>query len=108
MRCTIHKTEKLFPTKTRFGVRYSCPVKGCTIALWDGSTSTPADYQTRQARVRAHNAFDALWKSGTLTRHNAYTKLAAYLKLPKRKVHIGRFNQQQCNQAIDFSKIIMR
>ncbi len=53
--------------KTQFGVRFQCPMAGCTVACWDGSTSTPADYETRQARIAAHDPFDYLWKSGMFT-----------------------------------------
>lgn len=102
MRCIIHSTRELEPTKTKYGIRYSCPVGGCTVVQWDGSTSTPADFATRQARIEAHSWFDALWQSGIFSRKKAYKKLAAYLGLSKKKTHIGYFNLEQCKRTIDF------
>ena len=102
MRCTIHSARELELTRTKFGIRYSCPVGGCTVVLWNGSTSTPADFATRQARIEAHSWFDALWQSGLFSRKKAYKKLAAHLGLSKKKTHIGRFDIEQCKCTIDF------
>jgi len=106
MRCTIHSARELEPTKTKYGTRYSCPVGGCTVVQWDGSTSTPADFATRQARIEAHSWFDALWQSGIFSRKRAYKKLAAHLDLPARKTHIGHFNKDQCHRTIDFCRAL--
>jgi len=102
MRCTIHSARELEPTKTKYGIRWDCPVGGCTVVLWDGSTSTPADYATRQARIEAHSWFDALWQSGIFSRKKAYRKLAEHLGLSRKKTHIGRFDKEQCKRTIDF------
>lgn len=107
MKCTIHSSRELVPTETQYGVRYSCPVGGCTVVLWAGSTSTPADYETRQVRIRAHDAFDRLWKSGSLTRYACYRQLAKYLKLSREQVHIGMFDIKQCEAVIQFSEAIV-
>lgn len=104
MKCTVHSARELVPAETQFGIRWECPVGGCTVVLWDGSTSTPADYATRQARIEAHEHFDRLWKSGVFSRNRAYRKLAKYLGLPKRKAHIGHFNIALCQRTIDFCR----
>ena len=106
MKCSIHSARELIPKKTKYGIRYSCPVGGCTVVQWDGSTSTPADFTTRQTRIAAHEVFDTIWKSGILTRTEAYKKLAAYLGITIKATHIGHFNQAQCNQTIEFSEQI--
>jgi DNA (cytosine-5)-methyltransferase 1 len=51
--CPTHQ-ERLMACHTRYGVRMACPVDGCTVACWDGATSTPADQETRDARIAAH------------------------------------------------------
>lgn len=106
MKCTIHSARELEPTQTKYGIRYNCPVGGCTVVLWDGSTSTPADFATRQARIEAHHWFDALWQSGIFSRKKAYRKLAKHLGLSRKATHIGHFNIEQCRYAIDFCKSI--
>lgn len=106
MRCTIHSARELEPTKTKYGVRYSCPVGGCTVVLWNGSTSTPADFATRQARIEVHEWFDTLWQSGIFSRKKAYKKLAVYLGLSPKKTHIGHFDIEQCKRTIEFCKAV--
>lgn len=106
MKCTIHSARELVACKTKYGTRYGCPVGGCTVVLWSGSTSTPADYATRQMRIEAHSWFDALWQSGIFSRQRAYKKLAKYLGLSPRKTHIGCFSKEQCERTIDFCRAI--
>ncbi len=59
-----------------------------------------ADMETRAARVSAHDAFDALWKTRGMSRGDAYRWLAGALGLPKDACHIGRFSVEQCRQAV--------
>ncbi|KKK70910.1 hypothetical protein LCGC14_2919230 [marine sediment metagenome] len=48
--CPIHKC-KLVGSYTIYGLRFECPEVGCTVVCWSGSTSTPADYETRSMRI---------------------------------------------------------
>lgn len=102
--CTTHKLVQLEAQETRFGLRWSCPTDCCTVVLWDGSTSTPADYETRQARIEAHSWFDSLWQSGSYTRSGAYKALARYLRIPTRQTHIGHFDLKRCQQTIKYCR----
>lgn len=97
----------LVPQNTQYGIRYACPATYCTVVCWDGSTSTPADYDTRQARLEAHNAFDQLWKSGTFKRKEAYRQLAKYLGIAIRNTHIGRFDKDTALKVCDFAENIL-
>lgn len=100
--CPIHNT-KLKVTQTRYGPRFDCPEKDCTVVLWgNDETATPADFETRQARRKAHAAFDPLWRKKKIKRQRAYKKLAHYLNLPIEKTHIGAFSKQQCEKVIEF------
>lgn len=108
MKCSIHPKEELVSQQTKYGVRYACPILNCTVVCWDNSTSTPADYETRKARMLTHKVFDEVWKSGIMTRKEAYRRLAKYLELPKRQAHIGCFTLHQCNCAIDFCTALTR
>lgn len=102
MKCSIHSARELIPRKTKYGIRSFCPVGGCTVVSWNGSK--PADYSTRQARIKAHDLFDQIWKSGTLKRKNAYKKLACFLEIPIEKTHIATFDQEQCQRTIEFAE----
>lgn len=104
MLCPVHELTILTPQQTRYGVRYSCPALGCTVACWSGSTSTPADAETRAARSKCHDLFDPLWKrkSRFKTRGEAYRWLQVMMDLPKDRAHIGMFNLEQCQALFGF------
>lgn len=62
----------------------------------------PADKPTKEARIRAHEAFDVLWKTGKYKRGEAYKMLA---KLMEREVvHFGEFDLNECEMAIRLLK----
>ena len=60
----------------------------------------------RLKRMEAHRVFDALWKSGRMTRTEAYRWLAAQLHLPEGRAHIGGFEMDQCQNVIDLCRSI--
>jgi zinc-finger-containing domain len=59
-----------------------------------------ANAELRQWKIRAHEAFDPLWESGAMTRHEAYAKLARLMGLEEKDAHIGMFDVQQCRRMI--------
>jgi len=67
--CPEHKISLNY-TDTQYGKRYYCP--DCDVVLWEGSTSTPANYETRQLRIKRHALFDKRWKTkkNNATKHN--------------------------------------
>lgn len=99
--CPKHNI-RLEAKTTRFGTRLSCPAEGCTVVCWDGGTSTPADYETRQARRSAHARFDPLWQEQGMTKGQAYKQLAEYMGLEQKETHIGHFSEEQCEQVLAF------
>lgn len=64
---------------------------------------TLADAPLRQARKDCKAPFEALWKSGKLTRDQAYTELAAALGLKEGEAHFGWFDVDQCRRAQDWA-----
>lgn len=66
----------------------------------------PADMATRKARMRAHAAFDTLWKGGPLTRRGAYRWLRQTLSLSYEEGHIGRLTLTQCEALIAAVKLL--
>ena len=67
----------------------------------DGSPKgTPADYETREARKRAHAAFDAIWQSGKVRRDAAYYALAKALFITRSTCHIGMFDVELANAVV--------
>lgn len=93
---------------SRFGPFYGCSTwtatrcPGTHGAHPNGAPlGIPADHETKLARIRAHEAFDGLWRSGlTRSRRAAYRWLREALGLSKAEAHIGRFTRVQCEQLI--------
>ena len=61
---------------------------------------TLANRPLRRKRIDAHRAFDRLWKSGLMTKKQAYLWLQAKLDLPEREAHIGKFSLFRCEEVI--------
>jgi hypothetical protein len=92
--------------KTKWGLRHACPDRLCTVALWDRSTSTPADQETRTARRVTHMQLDTLWRRGLYHRTTLYACLAIVMKMTKAECHIGKMDQAQCARVRKFCKLI--
>tara|TARA_Y100000310_G_C20547820_1_gene746498 strand:- start:421 stop:813 length:393 start_codon:yes stop_codon:yes gene_type:complete len=97
-----------------WGPWYGCAMwvetgcKGAHGCHADGTPlGVPANTATKQARMRAHKAFDALWKreeGGTMRRKDAYAWLQKAMGLSADETHIGRFNEEQCAQVCTLVK----
>lgn len=61
-----------------------------------------ANKELRQARQRAHAAFDPIWKSGGMRRTAAYKWLAKAMSV--REIHIGQSNGPTCERIIEVCK----
>jgi hypothetical protein len=63
-----------------------------------------ANSELRALKSKAHKAFDPLWKSGKMTRKQAYTWLADNLNIPDYEAHIGMFDEARCLVLIKLIK----
>lgn len=64
----------------------------------------PANKETKQWRITAHDAFDTLWKprrSAPMSRGEAYRWLQDSMKLSPDDCHIGRFTIDQCKKVVE-------
>lgn len=66
----------------------------------------PATKEVRRLRMRAHIAFDQLWRSGEVTRSSAQRWLATELGIPVQRCHFGYMNRQQLEAVIDLSNAV--
>jgi ssDNA-binding Zn-finger/Zn-ribbon topoisomerase 1 len=90
----------------KYGLFYSCS----RFPLCDGihgahesgkPLGIPADKPTREARIRAHAAFDKLWQGGAMKRGSAYGWLAQAMGLSRDNCHIGRFDREQYSKVVE-------
>jgi len=68
---------------------------------------TLANAALRRKRQEAHRAFDQLWKSGLMSRKEAYRWLQTQLGLPEAEAHISNFSEFRCQQVIHLAKRFM-
>jgi ssDNA-binding Zn-finger/Zn-ribbon topoisomerase 1 len=92
---------------SRFGPFYGCSrwretgCRGSHGAHPNGAPlGTPATRLTKDARIRAHDAFDRLWQNGRMKRSRAYRWLRIMMNLSKPNAHIGKFTIEQCDRLV--------
>lgn len=59
-----------------------------------------ADADLRRWRQSFHAVFDPIWKTGTLTRDEAYAHVAAELRIGAQQCHSSLFTLEQCREAV--------
>lgn len=94
-------------SKLHRGLFYGCSMwfathcPGTHSAHPDGAPmGTPANQATKAARIRAHDAFDRMWRGMGMCRDDAYRWMAKQLGLSYDEAHIGLFNVIQCEKLI--------
>lgn len=60
-----------------------------------------ADKQLRDAKMKAHAAFDPIWRENKMKRSTAYAWLAEQLGIDVTKCHIGMFDLEQCERVVE-------
>lgn len=63
-----------------------------------------ANKELRDLKIKAHDAFDRVWKDKDTSRRKAYAWLAEKLKVPPEYCHIGMFNENTCQKVIEICK----
>ncbi len=61
---------------------------------------TLANGDLRNKRIKAHKAFDRIWKYGIMEKWQAYRWLQAKFGLRSDQAHIANFSEYMCDQLI--------
>ena len=61
---------------------------------------TLANGDLRHKRIEAHKAFDWMWRSGLMSKRQAYRWMQAKLGLNEKQAHIAKFSEYMCDQLI--------
>lgn len=76
--------------------------RSCTVRQWcdreGNATGTPANVYLRKFRMKAHDVFDRLWRSGKMTRKGAYKWLAQAMN--RQFVHMAELSTLECDQVV--------
>lgn len=82
---------------------YLCECCGAYVGLHPFTAiplGTLADKPTRDARKSCKLPFERIWKSGAMTRTEAYQWLARKMGIPVHECHFGWFTAEQCRAAM--------
>jgi hypothetical protein len=60
-----------------------------------------ANAELRRWKIRAHDAFDPLWKSGEMSRGKAYLLMQDLMGISAGQAHIGEFTVDDCKSLIE-------
>lgn len=63
---------------------------------------TLANKETREWRIKAHDALDPFWKTKRVPRGKLYADIARDLG---REIHIGECNPEQCREVIEWCRV---
>jgi len=92
---------------SRYGVFYGCvnwpdckAAHGAHKATGE-SLGKPANKETKEMRIMAHEAFDSQWEGTPIKRNEAYKILAQKMDIPGKECHIGLFDIDQCKKVIE-------
>ena len=102
------KGDKIYPHRPDLHSKnfYLCGADDAYVGC-HGSTTKPlgrlANAHLRKMKSAAHRSFDPLWKSGKISRSEAYKILANRLNVNDADCHIGMFSPFQCQQVIILS-----
>lgn len=83
---------------------YVCEPCDARVGTHKGSKTplgTMANEKLRKLRKRCHLAFDPKWKSGKMTRTNAYRWLQQEMNLTPEEAHIGMFDEERCLKLLE-------
>lgn len=61
---------------------------------------TLANGDLRHKRIEAHKVFDKMWKSGLMTKWQAYRWMQSKFALNDNQAHIAKFSEYMCDQLI--------
>lgn len=96
--------EPMMLKRNASGLFYGCPrypdCQGyCGAHPTGAPMGVPGNLETKQARHRAHQAFDALWRERRLMSRGAAYKWLS-MKFETTEAHIGAMDAEQCERVI--------
>ncbi len=85
-----------------------CPKCGASVGVHKGTNiplGNPTSGDTSLKRIKIHEEIDRVVESG-MERYHVYKLLAKKMGLNMEDTHAGKFNEKQCDEAIDILKSI--
>lgn len=93
------------------GRYWACEPCGAYVGVHPGTVrplGRLANLELRRAKMRAHAAFDPLWREGLTDRRSAYSLLADELGISRDACHVGYFDVPTCDRVVVLAAVIRR
>ena len=109
-RATLENGSIIYPHRPDLHVKlfWVCPGScDAWVGCHPGTTRSMgriANKELRQAKIRAHDVFNPIFKDGRMTRGEAYRWLAEKLGIPREECHIGMFDVDGCRRVVEACK----
>lgn len=92
-----------------FGSIWICKTRGCDsrVGCHRGTTrplGRMANIELRKLRHQCHELIDPFWKNRKFLRVSVYKHIADLMGIPKKKAHIGIFNEHECRKLLELWK----
>jgi hypothetical protein len=104
---SIRQASEIYHDPTSDKELYVCnnyPKCDTYVGMHEGTRipfGTLANGNLRSLRIRAHRKFDLVWKTGIMSREDAYRWLADMFCLGLGDAHIGMFGEYRCSRLIE-------
>ena len=114
-RAILRRTNYLFGDKT-IGNEYvyvcqnypNCDSYVTTVTNTMLPKGTLANKALRLKRIETHKIFDKVWKTGIMTKANAYCWIQDKFSLTKEQAHIGMFSERMCDELVKEAKMLLK
>lgn len=86
-----------------YGMAYLCKPCDAYVGVHKGTDlplGTLANKEDRIWRMKAHAAFDPLWKTGNMKRRDAYSHMQRLMDMSAAEAHISRMTATQCQKLV--------
>lgn len=92
-----------------YGMMFLCAPCDAYVGCHNGgggrhSMGRLANKSLREAKKAAHSYFDKLWRSGGMSRKEAYAWLRLQMDIPAELCHIGMFDEKLCARVVALCK----
>jgi hypothetical protein len=82
-------------SRGKWGIKAEC------CGLWSWGLKPLVTRETHAARIRAHDAFDRLWKGGAFSRGEGYRRLQVAMGMTSAHCHIAQMTAEQAGLVIE-------
>lgn len=87
-----------------YGMIYLCDQCKAWVGVHKGTNKALgriANSELREWKKEAHSAFDPIWRSGNMSRPDAYKWLSETIGTDREYTHIGMFDVEECTKTIE-------